>query len=142
MTVKRSEPGTASPPRADPIDRIGFDALAVEAAGRDSQAARSAARVNDETLAWTRNPLPALLHLAWPIVVSMLSASLMTLVDTLMVSRLGTWALAGVGLGGVVGFILVCFPMGVLGGVKILASQSIGAGRPEQVKTFLGADLL
>ena len=44
-------------------------------------------------------PLPALLRLAWPIVISMLSASLMTLVDTLMVSTLGSWALAGVGLG-------------------------------------------
>lgn len=134
--------GSGSSPRTDPIDLIGFDALAAPAASRDAQAGRAAAQAMDAGLGWTADPLPALLKLAWPIVVSMLSASFMSLVDTLMVSRLGAWALAGVGLGGIVSFILVCFPMGVLGGVKILASQSIGAGRPEQVKTFLGAGLL
>lgn len=93
------------------------------------------------SLDWTAAPLPALLRLAGPIIISMVSASLMTLVDTLMVSTLGSWALAGVGLGGIVSFILVCFPMGVLGGVRILASQSVGAGRPGNVKYFLGAGL-
>jgi MATE family multidrug resistance protein len=72
----------------------------------------------------------------------MLSMSMMTLVDTLMVSTLGSGALAGVGLGGVIQFILVCFPMGVLGGVKILASQSLGAGRAGNVRVILGAGLL
>ena len=92
-------------------------------------------------LEWAAAPLPALIHLAWPIVVSMLSMSVMTLVDTLMVSTLGSWALAGVGLGGIIQFIVICFPMGVLGGVKILAAQSIGAGRPEKVKIILGAGI-
>jgi len=85
--------------------------------------------------------MPALIRLAWPIVVSMLSLSVMTLIDTLMVSTLGSWALAGVGLGGIVHFILICFPIGVLGGVKILAAQSIGAGRPDKVKAILSAGL-
>jgi len=71
---------------------------------------------------WLDQPMPALLRRAWPIVVSMLSASAMTLVDTRMVSRLGSWALAGVGLGGITSFILICLPMGILGGVKILSS--------------------
>lgn len=136
------EPNAAASPQSRPMDWIGFDALAVQAAGHDAEAGRSLAESSSEALSWTTEPLPALMRLAWPIVISMLSASLMTLVDTLMVSRLGSWALAGVGLGGVVSFILVCFPMGVLGGVKILASQSIGAGRQEQVKTFLGAGLV
>jgi len=92
-------------------------------------------------LAWADHPFEALLRLAWPIVISMLSMSVMTLVDTLMVSTLGSWALAGVGLGGVVHFILICFPMGVLGGVKILASQALGAGRGGTVKRVLTAGL-
>lgn len=92
-------------------------------------------------LAWTEAPLPALLTLAWPIILSMLSASVMTLVDTFFVSRLGTWALAGVGLGGIVSFSIVCFPLGSLGAVKILASQAVGAGRGENVGRYLGAGL-
>ena len=91
---------------------------------------------------WLDEPMPALLRLAWPIVISMLSASAMTLVDTLMVSRLGSWALAGVGLGGITSFILICLPMGILGGVKILSSQAIGAGRRHVVKTYLCAGLV
>jgi MATE family multidrug resistance protein len=71
----------------------------------------------------------------------MLSMSVMTLVDTLMVSTLGSWALAGIGLGGIVHFILICFPMGVLGGIKILASQALGAGRHENLRVILGAGL-
>jgi len=93
-------------------------------------------------LAWTAAPVPALLRLAWPIVLSMLSASVMTLIDTLFVSRLGTWALAGVGLGGMVSFSIVCFPIGSLGAVKILASQAVGAGRTERVQRYLGAGLV
>ena len=91
---------------------------------------------------WVDEPMPALLRLAWPIVISMLSASVMTLVDTLMVSRLGSWALAGVGLGGITSFILICMPIGILGGVKILASQAVGAGSHGSVKTYLGAGLV
>ena len=71
----------------------------------------------------------------------MLSASVMTLVDTFFVSRLGTWALAGVGLGGIVSFSVVCFPLGSLASIKILASQSVGAGRLDNVGRYLGAGL-
>ncbi|HHH11220.1 MAG TPA: MATE family efflux transporter, partial [Sorangium sp.] len=49
-------------------------------------------------LPWRRRPLPTLLRLAWPICVSMLSYSFMTLVDTLFVGRLGAASLAAVGL--------------------------------------------
>ena len=114
------------------------DPTAPEGSDGDAAAASAAAAT---PLAWTAAPLPALLRLAWPIVVSMLSMSVMTLVDTLMVSTLGSWALAGVGLGGIIHYIVICFPIGVLGGIKILASQSVGAGRPEHVKIILGAGL-
>jgi len=94
-----------------------------------------------ETIDWIDAPMPALLRLSWPIVVSMLSHSAMGLVDTLMVSTLGSGALAGVGLGSVVSFILISFPMGVLGGIKILAAQSVGAGRRGGVQVYLSAGL-
>lgn len=82
-----------------------------------------------------------LIRLGWPIIVSMLSVSVMTLVDTLMVSRLGSYALAGVGLGGIVNFIVICFPMGLLTGVKILISQSVGANQRDSVRAYLGAGI-
>jgi MATE family multidrug resistance protein len=94
-----------------------------------------------ETIGWIDAPMPELLRLSWPIVVSMLSHSMMALVDTLMVSTLGSGALAGVGLGGIVSFILISFPMGVLGGIKILAAQSVGAGRRTGVHIYLSAGL-
>lgn len=101
-----------------------------------------AAAPGPRQLDWLERPLPALLRLAWPIVISMLSASAMALVDTLMVSSLGAWALAGVGLGGISSFILVCFPIGVLGGIKILTSQAVGAGRTDNAAKFLGAGII
>ncbi len=104
--------------------------------------ARGATGAAPNELEWAAAPLPALIRLAWPMVVSMLSMSVMTLIDTLMVSTLGSWALAGVGLGGIIHYILICFPIGVLGGIKILAAQSIGAGRPGKVKVILGAGLV
>src|SRR5690349_15843811 len=53
------------------------------------------------TASWESRPIKAVLTLAWPIAVSQISYSTMTLVDTLFVARLGTAELAGVGLGGV-----------------------------------------
>ncbi len=103
---------------------------------------QSGTEPNESQLEWTQAPLPALLGLAWPIVLSMLSVSVMTLVDTFFVSQLGTWALAGVGLGGIVSFSVVCFPLGSLSAVKILASQSVGAGRLDNVQKYLGAGLV
>ncbi len=95
-----------------------------------------------DTLPWVDAPLPELMRLAWPIVLSMLSASVMSVVDTLFVSQLGTWALSGVGLGGIVSFTIVCFPIGSLSAVKILASQAVGAGRSDRVQHYLGAGLV
>lgn len=93
-------------------------------------------------LSWQSAPFAALVRLAWPIVISMLSVSTMTLVDTLFVSRLGASAVAGVGLAGVLTFSLWCFPMGLLRAVKILVSHATGAGKPEQFRPYLVAALL
>jgi MATE family multidrug resistance protein len=82
-----------------------------------------------------------LVRLSWPIAVSTLSYSVMTLVDTLFVARLGKAPLAGVGLGGVAAFTLLCFSIGLLRGVKVLVSQAVGAGRRDEAGSYLAAGL-
>ncbi len=84
-------------------------------------------------LVWSARPFAELIRLAWPIAVATLSFTIMTLVDTLVVARLGTAELAGVGLGGTAIFFLFCFSFGLLQGAKVLVSQAIGAGRRDEV---------
>jgi MATE family multidrug resistance protein len=88
---------------------------------------------------WSDRPGRTLLGLAWPITISMISFSTMTLVSTAFVAHVGADELAGVGLAGVVGFALVCFGIGVLRGAKTLVSQAIGAGRRDRIPSLLGA---
>jgi MATE family multidrug resistance protein len=80
-----------------------------------------------------------LLRLAWPIAVSMLSYAVMTLAGTLFVGRLGPAALGGVGLGGVAAFTLLCFGIGALRSVKVIVSQSVGAGQSAELRAWVGA---
>ncbi|MCO4746159.1 MAG: MATE family efflux transporter [Proteobacteria bacterium] len=68
------------------------------------------------------------LHLAWPVIVQMLSYQLMTTADTIFVSRLGTAELAAVGLALPIVFLFRSFGHGLLGGVRVLTSQRHGAG--------------
>ena len=91
---------------------------------------------------WERRPLAELLRLAGPIAISMLSYSVMTLVDTLVVGRLGAASLAGVGLGGMVAFALLCFWFGLLRGAKTLVAQAVGAGRRDLVNAYRAASVL
>ena len=93
------------------------------------------------SLTWTDRPGRELLRLAWPITVSMLSFSTMTLASTAFVARIGKDELAGVGLAGVVGFALVCFGIGLLRGAKTLVSQAVGAGRRDRIPELLAAAL-
>ena len=93
------------------------------------------------SLPWTDRPGRALLRLAWPITVSMLSFSTMTLTSTVFVAHVGSDELAGVGLAGVVGFALVCFGIGLLRGAKTLVSQAVGAGRRDRIPELGGAAL-
>jgi MATE family multidrug resistance protein len=93
-------------------------------------------------LLWSERPFQALLRLAWPIAVSTVSFSVMTLVDTVFVGRLGSAALGGVGLGGVAAFTVICFGIGLLRSVKVLTSQAVGAGQHEQTNAYVGGGLL
>lgn len=90
-------------------------------------------------LSWAERPGRELLRLAWPITVSMISFSTMTLASTAFVAHLGAAELAGVGLASVVGFTLICFGVGLLRGAKTLISQAVGADRRDKIPELIGA---
>jgi MATE family multidrug resistance protein len=79
--------------------------------------------------------------LAWPITVSMVSFSTMTLASTAFVAQVGSDELAGVGLGAVVGFAFLCFGIGLLRASKTLVSQAVGANRRDKIPALVGASL-
>lgn len=99
----------------------------------------SARSDSPSSLAWAPAPARELVRLAWPITVSTLSYSAMTLAGTLLIAQVGADELAGVGLAGVFAFALLCFAMGMLRGVKTVVAQTRGAGRTDQVDFYLGA---
>ena len=99
-------------------------------------------RVEREEQRWKLKPFPELGRLAWPITVSMLSYSIMTLVDTLFAGRLGASQVGAVGLGGVVTFTMLAFGFGLLRGSKVIVAQALGAGRRDRVKGSVGAALV
>jgi MATE family multidrug resistance protein len=71
----------------------------------------------------------ALLALAIPVVLSELGWMTMTIVDLIMVGRLGPDAIGAVGLGNAIYYAPSLFGIGVLLGLDTLVSQSWGAGR-------------
>ncbi len=92
-------------------------------------------------LSWTSKPGRELLRLAWPITVSTLSFSMMTLASTAFVAQVGADELAGVGLGSVVCFTINCFGFGLVRASKTVVSQAVGAGRKDKLPSLLGAAL-
>ncbi|MDX9720719.1 MAG: MATE family efflux transporter [Myxococcota bacterium] len=70
-------------------------------------------------------------RLAWPIMVSMLSHTVMTVADTMWVGRLGMIPLAAVGFAGMMTFLIASFGMGLMNGVRVTVSQRVGAGDEE-----------
>src|SRR5262249_23201882 len=104
-------------------------------------AVMSALSVSSENLSWSDRPGRALLRLAWPITISMVSFSTMTLASTPFVAHVGADELAGVGLAGVIGFSLVCFGIGLLRGAKTLVSQAVGANRRDRIPELFAAAL-
>jgi multidrug resistance protein, MATE family len=97
---------------------------------------------SEPSLSWEKRPLAELVRLSWPITLSSLSYSVMTLVDTLLIGKLGPASLAGVGLAGVAAFTILCFSFGLLRGVKTLVAQAIGAEQRDQIGAYLGAALI
>jgi MATE family multidrug resistance protein len=65
----------------------------------------------------------------------------MTLADTLLIGRLGVAELAGVALGGLASFVLLCFGFGLLRGMNTLVAQAVGARRTAEIPALRTAAL-
>lgn len=70
--------------------------------------------------------------LAWPMIIGMLSYTVMGVTDTLVVGQLGRAELAGVGLATTAFFLVNSFFFGTLKGIKVVGSQAWGAGRHKE----------
>lgn len=70
--------------------------------------------------------------LAYPVVLQNLSVTLLQLVDSAFVGRLGPTPLGAVGYGGVWYWTALCFFMGTATGVQTFVSQAHGAGRERE----------
>src|SRR5688572_10637997 len=70
--------------------------------------------------------------LASPVLVQMLSETLMQVLSSAMVGRLGPSELGGVGLGGIWLWTLLCPFVGAATGVSVFVSRAHGAGNPRE----------
>jgi multidrug resistance protein, MATE family len=93
-------------------------------------------RVAQERHAWL-----SIVALAWPVVLSTLSYSLMTIVDTWFAGRLGPEAISGVSLGGTAAFSSICFGVGFLRAVKVLSAHARGQEHTEKAARVVGAGI-
>mgnify|MGYP001036396535 CR=1 FL=1 len=78
-----------------------------------------------------------MLSLAGPVVLAELAWVGMSVVDTVMVGRVGAGAIGAVGLGSVLYYSIGIFGMGLLLGLDTLVSQAFGAGRLEECNRSL-----
>ena len=98
-------------------------------------------RWKKKTKKW-REDAGEVVHLSWPIVLSMLSYTAMDLADTVFVGWLGTAELAAVGLATTVLFIINSFFLGTLQGVTVVTSQAKGAEKLRRAVDSAVAGLL
>ncbi|MBX3247980.1 MAG: MATE family efflux transporter [Myxococcales bacterium] len=83
-----------------------------------------------------------ILRLALPICGGMVSQNVLNLVDTGMVASLGDVALAAVGLGSFLNFLLTAFILGLSAGVQAMASRRVGEARPEETAVPLNGGIV
>jgi MATE family multidrug resistance protein len=81
--------------------------------------------------------LRRMLMLAVPVIFAELGWMSMSVVDTIMVGRLGPAAIGATGIGSSAFYSLAIFGMGLLLGLDTLVSQSYGAGNREACHRFL-----
>jgi len=74
--------------------------------------------------------------MAGPIVLGMMSYTIMQFVDVAMVSRLGSDALAAIGSAGLWTYIFSTFLLGLIGCVSTFVSQSMGKGEKENCAKY------
>lgn len=75
-------------------------------------------------------------HLAWPVMVTMLSHTAMSVADTLYVARLGTAQLAGIGVGATASFVLLAMGFGLTGGTRVLVANATGARNDHRARVM------
>lgn len=92
---------------------------------------------SQKNLVWAASPTRELVRLAGPLVVSLLSTSVASLVDTLFVGRLGAVPLAAVGLGGVISFTILSFGIAVFSAAKVKVGELFGRGDADRVARSL-----
>lgn len=84
-----------------------------------------------------RAELARLWRLAWPVVLGEIGWQTMSLVDTLVVGRVGATALAGVSVGGAIFFLVAISGTGTLLGLDFAIARAVGAERRDEVASFL-----
>lgn len=84
-----------------------------------------------------REEVRQLVRLAVPIVIAQAGQSMMGFVDTLVVGRAGTEALAAVGLSNGLFFAVSSFGLGLMMGIDPLVSQAFGARNPLRARSLL-----
>lgn len=77
--------------------------------------------------------------LAWPMMISMLSMTMMGITDAIFVGFLGTTQLAAVGLATIYFNLLNALCLGTLGGVKVLVAQATGGSDRAQAHAMIWA---
>ncbi|XQW86787.1 MATE family efflux transporter [Thalassotalea piscium] len=71
--------------------------------------------------------------LAWPISLQSILVTMLGMVDIIMVGHLGDTAVAAVGIGNRVQFVLLIFMTGLAGGVGVLSAQYFGANALKRI---------
>jgi len=89
-----------------------------------------------------RSRLRTVFALALPIIAGMSSQTLLNLVDTFMVSRLGKAEVAAVGLGGFANFMATAFITGMSAGVQAAAARRKGEGKTSEMAIPLNGGLV
>ncbi|NMP33280.1 MATE family efflux transporter [Thalassotalea sp. M1531] len=72
--------------------------------------------------------------LAWPISLQNVLVTLLSMIDVVMVGHLGDAAVASVGLGNRIQFVVLVIAIGLSWGVGVLSAQYFGAGKSEKIR--------
>jgi putative MATE family efflux protein len=77
------------------------------------------------------------LNLAWPISLQSILVTMLGMSDIMMVGHLGDEAVASVGLGNRIVFVILIILSGLAAGVGVLSAQYYGAGKSEQISPVI-----
>jgi putative MATE family efflux protein len=88
---------------------------------------------------WTKGSiLNNLLLLSWPMVIMETLWMLSQMVDILWVGRLGSKAIAGVGVAGIVAMMVMAMDLGIIMGIRAMVTRFIGAKDYENARKVAG----